>query len=607
MEATFDHAPLHGDAVRGSYGAAQKVLDDLAAVGIDYDDVTALLEKEGVEKFIVSWNELLDTVSAALEAAQVSVTVAATGAAAEAVDRLVPRLIADHVASRHHVARPDPLGPGRRGRGRQAPRLDRGGRDLRAARRRDPRACATNCTTRASRHIVLGGMGGSSLAPEVITRTYGVPLTVLDATDPGQVRAALGRPSRADRGRDLVQVGLDRRDRQPEARLRGGLPRRGHRPADAHHHRHRSRLAARRPPRAPTATASSTPTPTSAAATRRSPPSGSCRADWPASTSAELLDEAQAIAARARARRRRQPGPRARRRDRRRPSPLKDKLGIVADGTHIVGFADWAEQLIAESTGKQGRACFPSCWTSTPPSSRRICPTCRSCAWSRTSERPTRSTRARSRSPARSAASCWSGSTRRRSPAASSASTRSISPTSSRRRSPRAACSTPARSRRSPPSPADGIEVRAAGPLAVDGDTLGSAVDALLGPVPDDGYIAVQAYLDRVAHPEVAGLRDLLAARARRPVTFGWGPRFLHSTGQFHKGGPAVGVFLQLVRRRRRGPRDPGPPVHLRAAHPGSGRRRRERARRSRPTGAEPDPPRRARAPSEHAPLAAIG
>jgi len=70
MEATFDHAPLHGDAVRGSYAAAQKVLDDLAAVGIDYDDVTALLEKEGVDKFVVSWNELLDTVTAALEAAK---------------------------------------------------------------------------------------------------------------------------------------------------------------------------------------------------------------------------------------------------------------------------------------------------------------------------------------------------------------------------------------------------------------------------------------------------------------------------------------------------------------------------------------------------------
>ncbi len=39
--------------------------------------------------------------------------------------------------------------------------------------------------------------------------------------------------------------------------------------------------------------------------------------------------------------------------------PLKDKLGIVADGTHIVGFGDWAEQLIAESTGKDGKGLLP--------------------------------------------------------------------------------------------------------------------------------------------------------------------------------------------------------------------------------------------------------
>jgi transaldolase len=70
LEATFDHAPLHGDAVTGSYAEAQGVLDALAAIGVDYDDVTALLEREGVEKFIVSWNELLDTVTAALEAAK---------------------------------------------------------------------------------------------------------------------------------------------------------------------------------------------------------------------------------------------------------------------------------------------------------------------------------------------------------------------------------------------------------------------------------------------------------------------------------------------------------------------------------------------------------
>jgi glucose-6-phosphate isomerase len=55
------------------------------------------------------------------------------------------------------------------------------------------------------------------------------------------------------------------------------------------------------------------------------------------------------------------------------------------------------------------------------------------------------------------------------------------------------------------------------------------------------------AYLDREAHPELEDVRDALAARLQRPVTFGWGPRFLHSTGQFHKGGPAVGVYLQVT------------------------------------------------------------
>ena len=70
LEATFDHGVITGDRVTGSYAAAQGVLDSLAGLGISYDEVTALLEKEGVEKFIVSWNELLDTVSAALEAAK---------------------------------------------------------------------------------------------------------------------------------------------------------------------------------------------------------------------------------------------------------------------------------------------------------------------------------------------------------------------------------------------------------------------------------------------------------------------------------------------------------------------------------------------------------
>jgi transaldolase len=69
MEATFDHGEITGDTVTGSYEEANGVLDALAGLGVSYDDVTQVLEAEGVSKFIVSWGELLETVTAALEAA----------------------------------------------------------------------------------------------------------------------------------------------------------------------------------------------------------------------------------------------------------------------------------------------------------------------------------------------------------------------------------------------------------------------------------------------------------------------------------------------------------------------------------------------------------
>lgn len=70
LEATFDHGVITGDQVTGNYDDARAVLAAIEAQGISIDDVTDLLEKEGVDKFVVSWNELLDTVSAALEAAR---------------------------------------------------------------------------------------------------------------------------------------------------------------------------------------------------------------------------------------------------------------------------------------------------------------------------------------------------------------------------------------------------------------------------------------------------------------------------------------------------------------------------------------------------------
>ena len=57
----------------------------------------------------------------------------------------------------------------------------------------------------------------------------------------------------------------------------------------------------------------------------------------------------------------------------------------------------------------------------------------------------------------------------------------------------------------------------------------------------------MHAYLDRIGQPRFERLRAAFAARTGRPVTFGWGPRFLHSTGQYHKGGTPNGVFLQLL------------------------------------------------------------
>ena len=55
------------------------------------------------------------------------------------------------------------------------------------------------------------------------------------------------------------------------------------------------------------------------------------------------------------------------------------------------------------------------------------------------------------------------------------------------------------------------------------------------------------AYLDRGADAALADVREPLARRTHRPTTFGWGPRFLHSTGQYHKGGPRIGVYLQVT------------------------------------------------------------
>ena len=69
MEAAADHADIDGDQVHSHYSDAADVMKAMEGLGISYDDLIATLEKEGVEKFVASWNELLETVRGQLDVA----------------------------------------------------------------------------------------------------------------------------------------------------------------------------------------------------------------------------------------------------------------------------------------------------------------------------------------------------------------------------------------------------------------------------------------------------------------------------------------------------------------------------------------------------------
>jgi transaldolase len=67
LNAVADHGGTGSDRVRSSYADAAAVLADIAAQGISYDEVVDLLEREGVEKFVTAWDELLGSISAEME------------------------------------------------------------------------------------------------------------------------------------------------------------------------------------------------------------------------------------------------------------------------------------------------------------------------------------------------------------------------------------------------------------------------------------------------------------------------------------------------------------------------------------------------------------
>ena len=287
IHAFADHGEVRPDAVTGSYAAAQKVLDDLAALGIDYDDVVATLEREGVEKF----DGQLDR--------------AAGPARKEQLDgRSESKCSRDVLDDVEAAAGLSVYGAGLRcARRRGGPR---GADQPRACRRllvgRRTRRCGATAaeaeakirlgwvdTFRRSRELLpqlRRAAGRSSPAwttscwpawaarrwrPRSSARTLGKPLTVLDTTDPHQVRAALA--DRLDRTvvvvssksgstvetdshrRAYLQAFLDAGMTEPEAGRRFVIVTDPGSPLEA--------TAAR------WARTSSSPTPTSAAATRR--------------------------------------------------------------------------------------------------------------------------------------------------------------------------------------------------------------------------------------------------------------------------------------------------------------------------------------------------
>ena len=391
--------------------------------------------------------------------------------------------------------------------------------------------------------VVLAGMGGSSLAPEVITRTYDVPLVVLDTTDPAQIAGALveldrtvlvvssksGGTIETDSHRRLFEKafrdnGIDPAERivvvtDPGSPLEQTARDAGYRVflADPDVGGRYSALTA-----------------------FGLVPSGLAGAPI-----GELLDQAAAMGPFLSA-------------DGRPALQLgaslggyaatgHDKLVIEDLGSGIAGFGDWAEQLVAESTGKQGRGLLPVVVEELPAGAleRELSPDSHYVVLSRGST----SMDTTVDGPLGGQFLVWEYAT------AVAGYALGINPfdqpnVQESKDNTKAVLEKAGDGPLPEGDPAfvDGaIEVHGDRALLDGATTVRDALTALLAAVPDRGYLAVMAYLDRLGEAPAAQLRSLLAGRIPHPVTFGWGPRFLHSTGQYHKGGPQVGAFLQVT------------------------------------------------------------
>lgn len=472
-----------------------------------------------------------------------SLSFEASGAALDAVEAHVGTLVADAVASRMFAK--DATLWGHDAESEASIRLGwLAAAEISAPLLPEIEALRAELDAEGIDHIVLCGMGGSSLAPEVITATAGVELTVLDSTDPEQVLAAIedrlertaivvssksGSTLETDSQRRIFEAtftaaGIDAASRiiivtDPGSPLDAASRAAGYRKifnADPNVGGRYSALTA-----------------------FGLVPSGLAGVDLTA-----LLDEAEEAGE-------------ILREDAPEniglqlgavlggTSPLRNKIVIVDEGSGIVGFADWAEQLIAESTGKLGTGVLP---VVAEPGSPEVTSGAQDVLVVRLVS-PDADVDLAENQVAISGGlgmqmMVWEFAT------AVAGRLLGINPFD---QPDVEAAKVAARGLLdATPAPTEAnftdgaIEVR--GPEWLGGaSTVAGALEALFAELGPDGYLSVQAYLDRISHAPLAEIRDQLAALTNRPTTFGWGPRFLHSTGQFHKGGPAIGVFLQIT------------------------------------------------------------
>lgn len=464
------------------------------------------------------------------------------GSVSEAIEKHLPELIRDKVASR--IFQRDHTLWGKNAEAESAIRL--GWVDAAATTLQilpEITELANTISASGITKVVLCGMGGSSLAPEVICKSFGLDLVVLDSTDPSAVRAALNN----DLEKCVVVVSsksgstveTDSQKRSFEAAF------------DAAGIQKTERIIIVTDPDSPMhkqALADSyrvfLADPMVGGRYSALTAFGAVPSVFAGAPMKEILESALAatelvfsddesnpalLLGTAMARTRGGQG-------------FKDKLGLVPDGSSIQGLGDWAEQLIAESTGKLGRGILPVVLEDDAPELESDSSDLLLIGLSEDA----------TESKFDLAVSGDLGEQLLLWEVATAVASRLIGVNPFDQPDVEAA-KIAARAMLESPGAAPefiesehGLEISASGYELASSDMV-SSIDQLLGFAQEKSFVSIQCYLDRTTIPHAIELRKTVSSRINRPTTFGWGPRFLHSTGQYHKGGPKQGVYLQIL------------------------------------------------------------